>query len=593
MTSAPSALRADGRSRSAGSGPPRGPVSWSSSRGTSCGCPASERSPPRYRWTSTTQGGSRACSDANPFSRPTLSSARVSADHLVGRALRDVRCGRSSVVHARPRQRLRTGVDRAPPPGKTNPGPRHRAGDAGDEPREARVRRDRDRHLVERDQEGEGRRESRGPYDRVSRGRHPDVEASGWLRRRHHRPGRVSRPSAGETVGVCGHRPPDPPAEWMAPPEVLLGQAARDVRTIPDFIERAPWTLREEVRDPFDCGQHVPGDAETESEDPARDIPPEQVVGPRRGAAPNVLEPRTKPFDQVPIADVRRDGLVDAARGHVEDALGPGRPGSARCLRDERDRVRLEVETILPLALVDLCRVAEEAAIMEDLIEVSDERAAVAEVQELLLEFFDERLHLGDPLVAMTADAEQFAFRREAEVFFDEEELVGSASAALDELVHAVPRGVHQRRRRAVDQIAGGEQIPTRRRELLPIEDPEDRPEDIVAPHVRRAVERIEDDREPPTAEILHLSHFLRGDLGDEVRFAARVHEEVIHPDVEFELLLPVRVPGRRGIPPNRQLPPDSAHQAGEPAQQEAEIAVDFSGVLRERDVGPAASLST
>src|SRR3989449_73147 len=429
MTSAPSALRADGRSRPAGSGPPRGPVSWSSSRGTSCGCPASERSPPRYRWTSTTQGGSRACSDANPFSRPTLSSARVSADRLVGRALRDVRCGRSSVVHARPRQRLRTGVDRAPPPGKTNPGPRHRTGDAGDEPREARVRRDRDRHLVERDQEGEGRRESRGPDDRVSRGRHPDVEASGWLRRRHHRPGR----------------------------------------------------------------------------------------GPRRDAAPNVLEPRTKPFDQVPIADVRRDGLVDAARGHIEDALGPGRPGSARRLRDERNRVRLEVETILPLALVDLRRVAEEAAVMEDLIEVSDERAAVAEVQELLLEFFDERRHLGDPLVSMAADAEQFAFRREAEGVYDEEELVGSASAALDELVHAIPRGVHQRRRRAVDQIAGGEQIPTRRRELLPIEDSEDRPEDIVAPHVRRAVEWIEDDRETSAAEVLHLSHFLRGDLGDEL----------------------------------------------------------------------------
>src|SRR5207245_4896624 len=98
----------------------------------------------------------------------------------------------------------------------------------------------------------------------------------------------------------------------------------------------------------------------------------------------------------------------------------------------ERDRVRFEVETILSFSLVDLRRVAEEAAVMEDLIEVSDERAAVPEVQEFLLEFFDERLHLGDPLVSMTADAEQFAFRREAEAFFDEEELVGSAGAALD-----------------------------------------------------------------------------------------------------------------------------------------------------------------
>src|SRR5437879_3375257 len=439
MTSVPSALRAAGRSRCAGSGPPRGPVSWSSSRGTSCGCPASEWSPRPCRWTSTTKGGSRACSDANPFSRRTPSSARVAADRLVGRALRDVRCGEPSVVYARPRQRLRTGVDRAPPPGKTNPGPRDRTGDASDEPREARVRRDRDGHLAERDQEGEGRRKGGGPGNRVSRGRHPDVEAAGEPRRRHHGPGRVPRPAAGEAVGVCGHRPPDPPAARMAPPEVLLRQAARDVRTISDFLEGAPRILREEVRDPFHCGQHVPGDAETESEDPVRHIPTELAVGSPGGLAPNVLEPRTKPFDQISIADVRGDRLIDAGRGHIEDALGPGRPGPAGRLRDERDRVRLEVQTMFSFSLVDLRRVAEEAAVMEDLIEVSHERTAVAEVQELLLEFVHERLHLGDPLVAMTADAEQFAFRWEAAAFFDEEELVGSPSAALHELMHPVP----------------------------------------------------------------------------------------------------------------------------------------------------------
>src|SRR2546425_11046432 len=115
---------------------------------------------------------------------------------------------------------------------------------------------------------------------------------------------------------------------------------------------------------------------------------------------------------------------------------------------------------------------------MKALIEASDERAAIAEVQEFLLEFFHERLRLGDPLASRTADPEEFAFRREAEAFFDEEELVGSACPALDELVHTVPGGVHQRRGRAVDQIAGREQVPTRRRELLPVKDPEDRPKD-------------------------------------------------------------------------------------------------------------------
>src|SRR2546427_7535163 len=44
----------------------------------------------------------------------------------------------------------------------------------------------RSRHLPERDQEGESRREGRGSDDRVPRGRYPDVEAAGELRRRHH-----------------------------------------------------------------------------------------------------------------------------------------------------------------------------------------------------------------------------------------------------------------------------------------------------------------------------------------------------------------------------------------------------------------------
>src|SRR5207245_10574232 len=74
---------------------------------------------------------------------------------------------------------------------------------------------------------------------------------------------------------------------------------------------------------------------------------------------------------------------------------------------------------------------------------------------------------------------------------------------------------------------------------------------------------------------------------------AACIHEEVVHPDVEFELLLPVHVPGRRGIPPDRQLPPDSTHEAGEPGQQDAERAVDPPRVLRARHVRPAPSLST
>src|SRR5439155_1724788 len=310
------------------------------------------------------------------------------------------------------------------------------------------------------------------------------------------------------------------------------------------------------VRGPVRRRDGFPGERKAPTESPVRHLPPKLVVAPARGAVADVLEPRTKPFDQVPIPDVRRVSLADAGCGHIEDPLGPRRPRPTCGFRDERARIGFEVEPVLSLPFVDLRRVAEEAAVMEDLIEVADERAAISKVQQFLLEFFDERLHLGDPLVSMTADAEQLAFRREAEAFLDEEELVGSAGAAKDELVHAVPGGVDQSRGGAVDQVAGGEQVPAPRRERLAIEDPQDRAENVVAPHVRRTVERIEDDGEAPAAELLHLAHLLRGHLGDEVRLAACVHEQVVHPDVEFELLLPVHIAALGRIPPDREAPP-------------------------------------
>src|SRR2546425_9266192 len=93
------------------------------------------------------------------------------------------------------------------------------------------------------------------------------------------------------------------------------------------------------------------------------------------------------------------------------------------------------------------------------------------------------------PIFSMTADAEQFAFRREAEAFLDEEELVGSAGAAKDELVHPVPGGVDQRRGGAVDQVGGGEQIPAPRPGGLSVEDTPGRPQEVFIPHLRRAVQ--------------------------------------------------------------------------------------------------------
>src|SRR3989454_7395275 len=144
-----------------------------------------------------------------------------------------------------------------------------------------------------------------------------------------------------------------------------------------------------------------------------------------------------------------------------------------------------EGRRVFPPPSVTLRGFAKEAAVEKNVIEGADNRAAISKVQQFLLEFFDERLHLGDPLVSMTADAEQFAFRREAEAFLDEEELVGSAGAAKDELVHAVPGGVDQRRGGAVDQGAGGGQIPAPPPGRLARRNPPERPPKSVWPSVR------------------------------------------------------------------------------------------------------------
>src|SRR5207247_8955854 len=109
------------------------------------------------------------------------------------------------------------------------------------------------------------------------------------------------------------------------------------------------------------------------------------------------------------------------------------------------------------------------------------EGAAVPEVHELPLEFSYEGLDLRDPAVPVTADAVQFALHREADALLDQEALLRTAAPALDELLDAAGRRIDERRRGSVDQISGGEQVRASRRKAFPVEDPEDRPKDVVA----------------------------------------------------------------------------------------------------------------
>src|SRR3989442_14523748 len=126
-------------------------------------------------------------------------------------------------------------------------------------------------------------------------------------------------------------------------------------------------------------------------------------------------------------------------------------------------------------------------------MEVANEQPAVSEVHQFPFEFLHEPLDLGDPLVSMPADSEQLPLRRETEAFLDEEELVGPAGAAKDELVHAVPGGVDQSRGGGVDQGARGEKDPAPRPERPPGKKTQDRPPKVVSPPLPRGLELSRD----------------------------------------------------------------------------------------------------
>src|SRR5439155_2807932 len=198
--------------------------------------------------------------------------------------------------------------------------------------------------------------------------------------------------------------PPGPPTRRLAVPEMLLDQGAGHLGPVPTRGIRAPRILPRDIRDPVRRRDRLPGECLARPESPVRDLPP-----PRGEPRSDNSEARPEALDEVLIADVGRDRLLDSFRRDVEDPLLARRPGAAGGLRDERDRVRFEVEPVLARGLVDLRRVGEEAAVVEDLIEVPDEGAAVPEVHELPLEFSDERLDLRDPAVPVTTDTVQFA----------------------------------------------------------------------------------------------------------------------------------------------------------------------------------------
>src|SRR6266550_928496 len=339
------------------------------------------------------------------------------------------------VVQPRPGHGHRACLEDPPPQQPTSPRPRHGPCDAGDEPREARLRRRCDGHLWERDQEGQGIRERGGALDHVPRRQRPPLETRGEPGRCDCGPRGVPRLAEGQAAGLRQDGTPRAPPERLALPEVFLQQRAGHVGTAPHRGTGAARILPEDVRDSLRRRDGLPGKCETVPKGAVRDVPPAGGCASRKGS-----EASPEAIDEVLIPYIRRDGLADSRRRDVEQPLPSCRTVAAGGFRDEGDRVRFELETVLPRGLVDLRRIREESAVMEDLVEVADEGSAVPEIHQVRFELSHERLHFRDPTLPMTADTVQFPLRREAQAFFDQEELSGPAAAPLDELVH-VPWG--------------------------------------------------------------------------------------------------------------------------------------------------------
>src|SRR2546426_2280671 len=113
----------------------------------------------------------------------------------------------------------------------------------------------------------------------------------------------------------------------------------------------------------------------------------------------------------------------------------------------------------------------------------------------------------------MAAAPVQLPLRRESQALLDEDKILRPPALALDELVHYAGRGVHEGRGGSIDEIPRREKVGAPGREAGTVEDPEDRSEDVVALHVRGAVEGIKDDGEPTASHRLHVPHLLGGDL--------------------------------------------------------------------------------
>src|SRR2546422_3879802 len=85
--------------------------------------------------------------------------------------------------------------------------------------------------------------------------------------------------------------------------------------------------------------------------------------------------------DQVFVAKIGRDSLSDACRLDIKNGSSSCACLPASFLGYESDRVRFELQTVLPFRCVEQLGIGKEASVQKDLVVVTDERSSVAHLE--------------------------------------------------------------------------------------------------------------------------------------------------------------------------------------------------------------------
>ena len=230
-------------------------------------------------------------------------------------------------------------------------------------------------------------------------------------------------------------------------------------------------------------------------------------------------------------------------RFYVKEVVYAVRYLSAGLCGDESYRVCLKYKSQFSGCVVFRPGVAVNAAVLQNLVEIGDERSRISEFAALLFDFVDELLMLGYPVFLETAAAVEFAlrhlyilFEHGVDAVFQREDIY---SAADRERKHG--HGAVEHVHRGTHPVSAGKRIAV-------VVDSDDGAYAEVDLNERRAVQRVHYDRVTGFGVRVFddIVPFFGCNLRYEIGFEKHVYYMFVGPDVKRRLFIAGRVLGSR-----------------------------------------------